>query len=77
MKTRILAIILVLALCVGMFVMPASAAETEPVVYVTISVKGELVLGRLPVQLSDTNKNDKYDIDDALRLAHELSLIHI
>ena len=71
MKTRILAIILVLALCVGMFVMPVGAAETEPVVYVTISVKGELVLGRLPVQLSDTNKNDKYDIDDALRLAHE------
>lgn len=48
MKKRFLALVLVLALCAGLLVMPVSAAEPEAVAYLTISVAGELQLTRLP-----------------------------
>ena len=72
MKKRILALVLVLALCAGLLVMPVGAAEPEAVAYLTISVAGKLQLTRYPVTLTDENENGKLDIDDVLQVGHAI-----
>lgn len=50
---------------------PTGDSVTSVDVYVTISVKGNLVTAQEEVNVIDANENGKLDIDDALTIAHE------
>ena len=69
MRKRILSLLLAFVMLLGMFPVSAFATE-ENVAYVTIAVEGDLKLVRYPVAMTDHNENGKFDIDDALYLAH-------
>ena len=50
---------------------PAPAAAEDAVVYVTISVAGEIVAPSVPVLASDLNADGMFDVDEVLKCAHD------
>jgi nucleoid-associated protein YgaU len=50
---------------------PAAAAAADAVVYVTISVAGEIVAPSVPVLASDLNADGIFDVDEVLKCAHD------
>ncbi len=48
-----------------------AAAAADAVVYVTISVAGEIVAPSVPVLASDLNADGMFDVDEVLKCAHD------
>ena len=63
-------IILILCLALSLLTLTVNAQEM-PEVYVTISVKGELVAAQIPVTIHDYDADSAYTVNDALYGVHE------
>ncbi len=74
---KILSLLLILALMTTLFAVGALADDAEPapaedaVVYVTISVAGEIKAPSVPVLVSDLNGDGGFDVDEVLKCAHD------
>ena len=64
-----LAIVLILCLTLSLLTLTVNAQEM-PEVYVTISVKGELVAAQIPVTIHDYDADSAYTVNDALYGVH-------
>lgn len=63
-------LVLMLALCMLLCSSVAEEAEEDVWVYVTIAA-GDLVMAQMPIELTDTDGDGLFTINDALYLAHE------
>ncbi len=65
-----LALVTILCLALSVLTLTVNAQE-EPEVYVTISVKGELVAAQIPVTIHDHDADGAYTVNDALLGVHQ------
>ncbi len=69
-STKFIAVLSAICLIAALFCFPAVAADNTATVYVTIA-NGSLVMTQKAVTVTDTDKDGKLTINDALYLAHE------
>ena len=67
---KLLSFLLILALMSGLLAVSVLADDAD-VVYVTISVAGEVVVPAVPVAVSDLNGDGALDVDETLKCAHD------
>ncbi len=70
-NVKLASLLLALAMCLSICLIGCGEEEITDAVYVTIAVKGEMVLTYQPVALEDKDGDSALTINDALQAAHE------